>query len=287
LGQDAPVLTNIRPPGGDLGDFCVLDYSGIKWLKAEYVMALQPGTSFRYLPSEAIRAPGNLRPLYVSYVPEDPSRPGLSKRQQQVLLRTLERNFTEHDLARVFFLDQVSISSGNVLSDISNVDKLVEIISSSRFIILDEVAFGAATYLSYGKCFMEATIAMLSGCITPSRDGQFVEIDRAIGASFRPGCNMRRFFRESANAPAELVDMICAELQRRTFASKDEAVCAEALLRAVLDFHPRMVPGPDKVVSRRGSCRGFVAPNFDADKAMGIKAHSKVAFGKENVKLNV
>merc|ERR1712113_1373959 len=109
---------------------------------------------------------------------------------------------------------------------------------------LESSATDPTPYLSRGRCFLEAMIAILTGALATCRDGQFQELDQAIGGEIQPGVNLRRYVREHKSNPSELVSTLCGMLRKKTFASDEEEKHAEEILRRVLDKHPLLVPGP-------------------------------------------
>lgn len=236
LGKEMPRLMNLRPPGGDHDDFTSLRYPGIRWLKASHVARIQRGTSPKDLPEDAFGLPSAHRTCYVSYVQEDPSLPGLSPPQQARLKDAITRNLLQD---RVFFLDHASLGDRSFLTECDS----PEILSLSRFIIIEDMQPGAVDrrpYLARGPCFLEAIMAVLTGCLAPHRENQFVELDTALGIEIGCGTNLRRFFRENAHRPHKLVNQLCS-MFRRKFENRQDEVSAEWILRRALERHPLLV----------------------------------------------
>merc|ERR1719223_1977485 len=129
------MLYELRPPGGDVGDFSDLAMPSLRWIVLEHALGLTQRKDFKALPDEAFAHPSSLRTCYVSYAQECESTPGLGSTQQECLQLAIRRNglaATE----RLFFMDPVSLGKG-ILSD--DYPGLCDVLSLSRFIILDEM----------------------------------------------------------------------------------------------------------------------------------------------------
>lgn len=249
LNRPTPFLGSMRPPGGDEGDFSKLSKGCVKWLKAEYVLALKAGMVADDLPLDVFEEASDLRPCYVSYAQLDPSEKALSHGQKACLKIAMKRNALQGQERgdRIFFLNQVSLEG--CLLRRKEVNEFSEMLSMARFVVIDEVdsfAKDPRPYLSRGSCVLELMVALLTGLMAPCREGQLHELDDAIGGELQEGMSLRKFFRENSSDPRALLEALSSVLLRREFASQEERDAAPVLLRKVLQRHPMLVPGQEK-----------------------------------------
>eukprot|EP00927_Polykrikos_kofoidii_P017154 TRINITY_DN1777_c2_g1_i3.p1 TRINITY_DN1777_c2_g1~~TRINITY_DN1777_c2_g1_i3.p1 ORF type:complete len:523 (+),score=112.62 TRINITY_DN1777_c2_g1_i3:190-1758(+) len=241
LGRETPVLGLLRPPGGDVGDFRELCLDGVIYLEPAFGMVVKGWDGQADIPPGGFIEPGFRRPVYVSYPREDPEKIGMSD-GQCAQMREMIRQVRA--AGRVIFIDAFSLKDGNLLGGL----QLAQVLSLSRFIILDEVnpnAKDTRPYLSRGNCFLEATVCMLSGLLFPRYKMQFVELDNAIGTEVEDGTNFRKFFRDNASSRELVVEKLCNTLRSKDFASPAECENAVNILTAVLRKHPLMQEGSE------------------------------------------
>merc|ERR1712232_1309041 len=135
-------MGDMQRPGGDIDDFSPLAADGVKWIKADFLLGLAQGATAADLPPEAFDNPSDKRTCFVSYAQEDPQRPGLSKAQQAKLRDAIARNRL---MDRLFFIDHVSLAGKNFYLQ----TEAAEVLSFSRFIILEDVDSSAADKTPY------------------------------------------------------------------------------------------------------------------------------------------
>jgi len=195
-----------------------------------------------------------IRTCFVSYAQEDPKSHGLSDNQLQQFRLAVKRNQLG---SRVFFFEGLSLGGRSLFDDSS----VCEILSLSRYIILDEMnpdVPDPLPFLQRGHNFLEALMAILTGCLAPHRDYQFEELDRALGYAVGAGTNVRKYIRENAAHPYQLVNHLCAVLRTKRFASRLECISAERLLRQALEKHPLIAQALAQITEENSSGRQFV-----------------------------
>lgn len=243
-----------RPSGelvSDHDDFSDLGgIEGIRWMKPEFLMAVKSAVALVELPAQCFSVPGRARPFYVSLAPEDSSTQAPSERQL-VALRNIMRELPI--AGSMFFLETVNPqlqpskvvrTSGRSNSKQPSIDcsaQFCEVLSLCRFLIFDQVppdAQDTTPYLSRGRCFMEAAVAVITGNLAPSRPNQLEELDEAIGQEVAASSTLHQIITDNAATPEKVIGSLCTVLATKAFRNTEEAEEIQRIFRKVLERHP-------------------------------------------------